>query len=65
MSYIRWPRGRYNGWRITGIEFKFVLDVTSWEWLPVIGHHCGMFHWLCFRSWTQWHYDQFNRKENK
>ena len=54
-----WPRGKYNGQRIVGVSFKIVLDVTAWEWLPIIGNHQGMFHWLCFRTWTEWQYNRF------
>lgn len=52
-----WPRGKYNGMRIVGIEFKIAVDVTTWRWIPVIGHNCGMCHWLCFLSWTSWKYE--------
>ena len=55
--YPRWPRGKYNGRRIVGISFKVVLDVTAWHWLPMIGHGHGMFHWLCFLSWTEAKYE--------
>lgn len=40
------PRGRYNGKRIVGISIKVVFTVTDWRWIPVVGHYCGMFHWL-------------------
>lgn len=59
---MRWPRGRYNGQRIVGVSFKVVLDVTTWRWWPLIGHYCGAFHWLCFRTWTGWEYDQWERR---
>lgn len=62
---MKWPRGRYNGKRIVGIEFKFVLDVTSWKWLPTIGHGFGMFHWLCFRSWTNAAYEAHWKTEKR
>jgi hypothetical protein len=29
---MRWPRGRYNGQRIVGMEVKVRLDITSWHW---------------------------------
>jgi hypothetical protein len=54
---MRWPRGKYNGRRIIGVSFKISLAVDEWRWKPVIGNHCGMFHWLFWRSWTQWEYD--------
>jgi hypothetical protein len=54
---MKWPRGKYNGRRIVGFNVKVELDVTEWRWMPVIGHHCGMLHWLCFRSWWQATYE--------
>jgi hypothetical protein len=27
---LRWPRGRYNGSRIVGVEAKFCIDFTWW-----------------------------------
>lgn len=62
---MKWPRGRYNGRRIVGVSFKFVLDITDWRWLPVIGHDCGMFHWLCWRSWTEPAYESWWRAEKR
>ena len=62
---MKWPRGRYNGRRIVGIEFYIVIDVTDWRWIPVIGHHVGMFHWLFWRSWTQAAYESEWRAERK
>jgi hypothetical protein len=29
---LRWPRGRYNGARIVGVEIKARLDITDWGW---------------------------------
>ena len=31
---MKWPRGRYNGDRIVGVEIKIKIDVTTW------GHWC-------------------------
>lgn len=59
---MKWPRGKYNGRRIVGIDFHIVIDVTDWRWLPVIGHHVGMFHWLFWRSWTQAAYDLYGKR---
>lgn len=62
---MKWPRGRYNGRRIVGIEFYIVIDVTDWRWIPVIGHHVGMFHWLFWRSWTNPAYEsEWRAKRN-
>lgn len=54
---MKWPRGRYNGRRIIGISFKVQFTVNNWRWIPTIGGCQGMFHWLCFRSWTEAVYD--------
>lgn len=62
---VKWPRGRYNGKRIVGVEFKIVLDVTTWRWVPIVGHYCGMFHWLCFRSWTNPTYESEWKAEKR
>lgn len=32
---MKWPRGKYNGRNITGIEVKFVIDLAYWQWLPL------------------------------
>lgn len=29
---MRWPRGRYNGARIVGVEIKVKFDITRWRW---------------------------------
>ena len=62
---MRWPRGRYNGQRIVGVRFTFAIDVTTWMWKPQIGCYCGACHWLCFRSWTAFEYEQFERSVRK
>lgn len=28
---MRWPRGRWNGQRITGLEVKIRIDVLRWR----------------------------------
>lgn len=52
---MRWPRGRYNGARIIGVDMKVVLDITSWgwRWLPRNGY-CGRYGPL--RVWCGWAY---------
>ncbi len=62
---MKWPVGKYNGRRIVGITFKIVLDVTEWRWIPTIGHDCGMFHWLCWRSWTEATYEDHYRARDR
>ncbi len=27
---MRWPRGKYNGWRIVGFEIMFRVDLSFW-----------------------------------
>lgn len=59
---VKWPRGKYNGRRIVGIEFKIRLDVTRWYLVPVCGggvwKFSGGFYWLCFMTWTNWNYEE-------
>ena len=59
MKFFRWPRVMRNGrWRrVTGFSFKIEFDITTWRWIPMIWHHAGMFHWGCFRTWTNVEYD--------
>lgn len=42
--------------KVTGIDFTIKIDLTFWLWKPVFGQYCGDCHWLCVRTWTQWHY---------
>jgi hypothetical protein len=56
-SLWRWPRGRYNGRRIVGVEVKIILDLSSWRWKPIHVKYSGGAHWLCFRTFTHWHYE--------
>ena len=47
---LAWPRGRFNGRRITGFDLKLRVNVTFWEWLPRFewGYGRPMVRWLCF-----------------
>lgn len=56
MGIFRWPRGRFNGMRIVGVEIKVRIDVTDWLWTPVFVHHCGGIHWLFLRTWWGFSY---------
>ena len=29
---MRWPRGRFNGQRIVGVELRVRVQVTHWYW---------------------------------
>jgi hypothetical protein len=33
---FRWPRGRYNGRRITGLKIAASIDFAHFEWKPVM-----------------------------
>ena len=54
---MKWPRGRFNGQRIIGVDLHFKLDVTEWRWLPLVLPTFGGFHWLCFLTWWNWNYE--------
>ncbi len=28
---MKWPRGRYNGWRIVGVDVRVRVDLTWWS----------------------------------
>jgi hypothetical protein len=58
---MKWPRGKYNGERIVGFEFKFQMDVTDWAWIPRSPKYSHCLNWLCFRIWVQAHYDTWEK----
>jgi hypothetical protein len=47
---VSWPRGRFNGRRITGFELKFGFDVLHPCWKPMIHWNFGspVLWWLWF-----------------
>ena len=47
---IRWPRGKYNGYRIDGFDLKFKLHLLSWHFKPSFRWNFGQpyFLWFCF-----------------
>ena len=47
---MRWPRGRYNGQRITGFRISFEVNVDWMWWKPRISWNFGEPHfiWLIF-----------------
>ena len=59
---MRWPRGRYNGQRIVGLEFKVKLDLTDWTFVPRAIRYAHCLHWLCVRVWLHAVYDQWERR---
>jgi hypothetical protein len=54
---LRWPRGRYNGDRIDGLEARASVHLLWWRWFPILKWNFGApyFHWLCFSLWTHPH----------
>lgn len=55
---IKWPRGKYNGRRITGFQIKLAFDVKIFLWFPEIRCQHGVFraHWLGFNVWAELRY---------
>ena len=39
---VRWPRGRYNGWRIAGVQMTLDFNLSMVSWKP----WCYGFRWL-------------------
>ena len=54
---MHWPRGKYNGKRIVGVDIRVKLDVTHWYWRPIWLPLCHGLHWLCFLSWWNANYE--------
>lgn len=50
MLKLKWPRGKYNGRRITGFGVDARLDVALWLWKPRASWNWGQpyFRWLFF-----------------
>lgn len=44
----RWPRGKYNGRRITGLKISITWRTDFWDWIPVAKWNYGQpfFYWL-------------------
>jgi hypothetical protein len=44
-----WPRGRFNGRRITGFTLRLRVDVANWHLLPKFNRGFGqpVAQWLC------------------
>ena len=53
-----WPRGRYNGRRITGFALRLQVDVAAWSWRPQAewGWGAPMARWLCFALFAEARY---------
>ena len=54
---MRWPRGKYNGWRIVGFEVRIKLDVLWWC-LCLRGGSAPSAHVGPFHIWIETNYDQ-------
>lgn len=59
---LHWPRGRYNGRPITGVSIKAMVDLSWWNWIPMVSWNCGqpVVFWLCFslRCETVYHFSR-------
>lgn len=55
---MKWPKGKYNGKNITGVEVKVILDLSCWR-LRILNQGCGS---ICVRigpvrMWISAYYD--------
>lgn len=56
--WLRWPRGKYNGQRIVGIDVKLRINIRQWRLKPVTTwQYTGGIHWLCFMSWWNFNFE--------
>jgi hypothetical protein len=48
---MRWPRGKYNGRSVTGLDISFRIDLEIWRWRPIAGCNFAspFVAWACFR----------------
>jgi hypothetical protein len=63
---LKWPRGRYNGKRIAGVEVRVRVNLLNWFWRPRISWNFGTpyFHWLCFNNWAEPVYTKDRDEDN-
>jgi len=57
---IRWPRGKYNGRRITGVEITFKLNIFWWAFTVhkySWSIHVGPFHLWVATAYESHHSD--------
>ena len=49
-SVFRWPRGKYNGRKIVGLELRFCVDLSWFRFVPHFRWRIGepLLLWLCF-----------------
>jgi hypothetical protein len=54
---FRWPRGRYNGWKIVGFKVSISIDVLWWDvsasWS--FGEPYLFIGPFCFRAYVVYH----------
>lgn len=53
---MKWPRGKYNGRLIVGVEIKIIINIAVWRW--GCGWNYGMpyLHIGCIHMWAQCYY---------
>ena len=58
---MRWPRGRYNGRRITGLKVSASIDLSGCDWKPILSWRLGYHHliwlWFILRFETVYHFN--------
>lgn len=54
---MKWPRGKYNGRRIIGMEVEWKWHPLHWYRMPCKTRYMAGFHWLCFSLWLRWVYE--------
>jgi hypothetical protein len=58
---FRWPRGRYNGARITGFKVSARFDVAGFEWRPRLSWRLGYQYlnwlWITLRFEVIYHFN--------
>ncbi len=52
-----WPRGKYNGQRIIGIDVRFRIRVDRWYWRPKYYKYVYGLAWGCFILNWGWTYE--------
>ena len=55
---MKWPRGRWNGWRIVGLVVKVRFDVSRWH-LALPSHYGTCLSIGPFHIWIEAAYDEF------
>jgi hypothetical protein len=56
---MKWPRGKYNGQRIAGLDFRLRMNLFWWYWIPRIEIAIRLPRWCPARwrkRWMRTHY---------